>query len=93
MRTKKSSREVWVLEVQDPILAHGDRRRNVKEYVHYNGHEDFAMFDHLSREEIEGAMEFPTYEAAWRYVRDLKGFGYVVKPVRVVVKTSYTFAV
>ena len=78
--------ETWVLQVQP------DKVNKKPRYIHYNDPEGMtSMFIYSAEAPIKGAVEFMSYDAAWRYMRDyLVNLGYVMKPVRLTVKTVYT---
>lgn len=86
MKKIRNEYEAWVLQVQP------DKYEKKSRYIHYhNPDSEASMFIYSAELDIRGSMEFMTYDAAWRYMRDhLVNLGYVIKPVRLTVKTTYT---
>ena len=78
--------ETWVLQVQPDKVCKKPR------YIHYHNPESgSSMFIYSAETAIKGAVEFMSYDTAWRYMcAYLVSLGYVMKPVRLNVKTVYT---
>jgi len=81
---------IWLLERPKQFWGANDRRKNVKEYMHYHDPESqTSMFIHSFEESPVNAMQFGLPERAQRYAEDHKIEG--AKPVEVEVTMTFRF--